>query len=83
MSKRPNNIERIRRDKKMSMQTLADILNSDPQNDINSAAGSIISKIEKGQIRLSDKWIRPIAKALNVTPNDLFASAKPNNILIF
>lgn len=59
-----NRIEEIRRAKRMSMDALALAV---------STTASTINKLEKGQMRLTDKWIGPIAKALGVAPGDLFA----------
>lgn len=57
-----NRIEEIRRAKKMSMEALALAIGT---------SAPTINKLEKGQMRLSDKWLGPIARALDVSPGAL------------
>lgn len=58
-----NRIEEIRRAKRLSMEALALAIGT---------TASTVNKLEKGQMRLTDKWIAPIARALGVTPGELF-----------
>lgn len=66
---RKNRIEELRTAKGWSMAQLGE------------AAGGIdastINKIEKGAMRLSDRWAEPIAAGLGVQPGDLFNKVDP------
>jgi phage repressor protein C with HTH and peptisase S24 domain len=58
-----NRIEELRRARRMSMDALGEAIGT---------SASTINKLEKGGLRLSDRWAGPIAEALNVTPGELF-----------
>ena len=61
-----NNIERIRREQKLSMEALGARIGVD---------ASTINKMEKGKISISHQRLVELAAALGVTPNDLLAEA--------
>lgn len=63
MSKLPNRVRELRKAKQLSLEDLAEAAHTD---------FSTIAKIETGKLRLSDKWIAPLAKRLGVSPGDLF-----------
>lgn len=58
-----NRIRELRRAKDMSMEQLGLAIGTD---------ASTINKLEKGKTRLSDRWIGPIADALQVSKGELF-----------
>lgn len=60
-----NRIRTLRKAADLSMEDLADKVGT---------TASTINKLEKGQMRLTDKWVYPIADALGVGPGDLFAA---------
>lgn len=57
-----NRIEEIRRAKRMSMEALALAVGT---------SAPTINKLEKGKMRLSDRWLGPIAEALGVRPAEI------------
>lgn len=59
----PNNIRRIRKHKGLSLQKLADILNT---------SRSQLDKLERGDRRLTVDWLERISLALECSPIDLF-----------
>lgn len=63
----PNNLRGLRRARELTMEQLAEQVGTD---------ASTINKLEKSRMRLSDRWIGPLAKALGVTPNDIFDIAE-------
>lgn len=62
-----NKIQQIRREARVTQGELAERINADPNSGITNADASMISKIELGKVRLSDKYLAPIARALGVT----------------
>lgn len=69
------NIKKIRKEKNISQQKLAEM--------VGYADKSMISKIEKGEVDLSRTKIIEIAKALQVDPGILFGSNdKPQNKIV-
>lgn len=58
----PNRIRELRRARNLSMEALA--------LEIGTSAPTV-NKLEKGQMRLSDRWLAPLAVALGVTPGAL------------
>lgn len=61
----PNALRRIRRERDLSMEKLGAMVGTD---------ASTINKMEKGQMRLSDKWLPKLADALGVTADELLAA---------
>lgn len=61
-----NRITEWRKRRYMTMEKLADAIGTD---------ASTINKLEKGKLRLSDKWMVPIATALDVQPGDLIGES--------
>lgn len=57
---------------KMTLESLANAIDSDAGN---------LSRIERGELGLSETHIRKIANALNTTPASLFAESDSNNIV--
>lgn len=60
----PNNIKSLRKARGITLEQLGQDVGTD---------ASTISKMEKGAMRLSDRWIGPIADALGVSVGDLFS----------
>lgn len=59
----PNRIAEIRRGQRISMEALAEAIGT---------TASTINKLEKGEMRLSDRYIGPIADFLKVAKAELF-----------
>ncbi|MCM8734612.1 helix-turn-helix transcriptional regulator [Azospirillum sp. A1-3] len=64
--KHPNRIKELREARGLSLQSLADAVNSSPQQ---------MSRLERGERRLSDHWMALIAPALGVEPWELMPGA--------
>lgn len=60
-----NRIEELRRARRLSMDALAMAVGT---------SAPTINKLEKGRMRLSDRWIGPIAEALGVSPAELLSA---------
>lgn len=61
-----NRIREIRKSKDLSMRGLADLVGCEP---------STISKLEKDQRRLTDKWLRRLAAALHCSEQELLGGS--------
>ena len=68
VGKLPNNIRTLRRSRDMSMDALGLAVGTD---------ASTLNKLEKGHMRLSDRWAVPLARALEVETGALFAESGP------
>ncbi|QKV18743.1 XRE family transcriptional regulator [Oricola thermophila] len=82
-----NFIQKLRKGLGMTQAELAERINADPESDITNADASLISKIELGKVRLSDKYIGPIARALDASFAELLgedpsAKAVPNRPVV-
>jgi transcriptional regulator with XRE-family HTH domain len=55
----------------MTLEELAELVGTSLQQ---------ISRLELSDRRLSEKWIRPIAKALGVSPGDLLTDTAPDPV---
>lgn len=66
-----NNLRALRRARDLTMEQLATLTGTD---------ASTINKLEKSRMRLSDRWIAPLAEALGVTPNELFGESVPASL---
>jgi transcriptional regulator with XRE-family HTH domain len=64
-----NRIRQLRLDRGLTLEELAERVGTSLQQ---------ISRLELSDRRLSEKWIRPIARALGVSPDDLFADTPPD-----
>lgn len=64
-----NRIRQLRLERGMTLEELAEMVGTSLQQ---------ISRLELSDRRLSEKWIRPIAQALGVSPGDLLADAPPD-----
>ncbi len=64
----PNNIRALRKERKMSQAALARLVDTYPQN---------IQRLESGQTKLNEEWMRKLAPHLGVLPADLMAGALP------
>jgi len=60
-----NNLKKFRLEKGWSLRTLGEAIGADP---------ATIDKLEKGTMRLSDKYLVPLANALSVSASDLLAN---------
>lgn len=60
-----NRIREIRKRRGMTAKELAELVGTDPVN---------ISRIERGLRKLTEEWMRRIAKALEVTPAELLTA---------
>jgi transcriptional regulator with XRE-family HTH domain len=62
-----NNILKLRNERGLSQQKLADLVGT---------SGPQINRLEKGERRLSQDWMVKLAKALGVAPADLISDGK-------
>lgn len=65
-----NRLKEIREARGLSQPQLAEMVNTTRQQ---------ISRLEKGNRRLSDIWLRPLSEALNTTIAELVGERGPNN----
>lgn len=63
-----NRITEWRKRRYMTMEKLALAIGTD---------ASTINKLEKGKLRLSDRWLVPLAEALGIAPGDLIGNPVP------
>ncbi len=66
----PNRIKELRKQRSWSQQQLAELMNTTNQQ---------VGNLERGDRRLSDPWIKKLAKAFECTPGELF-EATDNNV---
>ncbi|MBP2301538.1 helix-turn-helix domain-containing protein [Azospirillum picis] len=66
--KHPNRMKELREARGLSLQALADAVNSSPQQ---------MNRLERGERRLSDHWMALIAPVLGVEPWELLPGAPP------
>lgn len=66
----PNRIRELREARGMTLDQLGEAVGTSFQQ---------IARLEGGERRLSEKWIRPIARALGVAPGDLLLPEKPGS----
>lgn len=67
------NLRRIRRERGLSSKQLAEILGT---------SGAQLSRLEKGKRRFTDIWLNRIAKALDVTVNELVSENATNEEIV-
>ncbi|NMG39839.1 helix-turn-helix domain-containing protein [Chelativorans sp. ZYF759] len=63
--KAPNSLRAIRRAREITLEQLGEMVGTDP---------STINKLERGRMRLNERWLLPLAKALGVSVDDILAS---------
>lgn len=66
-----NRIKELRLERGLTLEELAEMVGTSLQQ---------ISRLELGDRRLSEKWMRPIARALGVSPGDLLSDATPDPV---
>jgi transcriptional regulator with XRE-family HTH domain len=66
----PNRIRPLRLARKLTLEQVAERIGTSVQQ---------LSRLEKGERRLNEDWMRLIATALGVGPADLFADSTPDN----
>lgn len=65
----PNNLKKIRLGMGLNQDQVAAMVEP-------PTTKSQISKLEKRQIRMNDRWVKKLCKALNVTPNQLLLAGE-------
>jgi phage repressor protein C with HTH and peptisase S24 domain len=68
----PNAIRRLRRARDLTMEQLADAVGTD---------ASTINKLEKGKMRLNDRWLPALAKALGATIDEILESPGDTTVM--
>jgi len=68
-----NRLKKIRQSRKLSQEKLAQMIGTTNQQ---------IGKLERGDRRLSDRWIYPLAEALGVAPSDLLENPEPAKVTL-
>lgn len=58
----PNSLRAIRRARDLTLEQLGELIGTD---------ASTVNKLEKGSMRLTDKWLLPLCKALDVSADQL------------
>lgn len=66
-----NRIKALRLERGLTLEELAEMVGTSLQQ---------ISRLELGERRLSEQWMRPIARALGVSPGDLLIDTPPDPI---
>lgn len=70
----PNNLKKIRLARGLNQDDVANMV--EPKT-----TKSQISKLEKRQIRMNDRWLRKLCKALKTTPNELLVTDASDTVL--